>query len=336
MSITINKKTTRFFISIAKKGRHSFIMLGLYEGTLVSRLLCRVGKLSEGRLCRRLLICFNSLNSSLRDEGFDRDYFDEELINYQAFDICYEQYCQFICLLEGLQTEDNQFNCFKPIREYEEHEHEIEMQETTHPAFLRIPVKEQLAKDIAQLSVGNTCRHTAIRLAEEVQRRPLHSFSSLVSRFFFKDMPYTTRLDHGRPWTGIPFYVLPTPPTLHPEQNLEQRTAKKTLEHLYWRMEKIALLEPQAQKTQEKFSCLKAMYNELFSEQEPLSIEALLDSIQQWKNKNQETLSAHRRLGFWKFLNPAKTATMSLVDAILDDVTQQTHDQISDDATGLR
>ena len=132
-TITINKDNAHFFIAICEQEKHSFLMLGLYDQHRVTQMLCRVGKVfnvnyeeneygEEGcfQTTKRLSAAvFSAAPSIIEDEGIDRMYKGEKSISYQAYTINYQQYIEFVRMLEGLQTDTNTYECFKPVQERE-------------------------------------------------------------------------------------------------------------------------------------------------------------------------------------------------------------------------
>ncbi|CAM3096278.1 Uncharacterised protein [Legionella steigerwaltii] len=343
-SLKINKKTDHFFISINKKGVHSFIMLGMYDPAKnkIQNLLCRVGKMGNNTnpnyvtniqsICNAL---FFSNKSRLGDEGVWREKLGANPISYQAYDITYDQYLDFVQKLESLQTPDNKFGCYKPVI-LKEPEEEEQLGDSPEPAVLdpdqaTLTYSEdnvllpsdvsKIKKSVSELSVRNTCRHSAIALVEEVQHAPV---GSLVSSSFFMELPYRTLLVHGKPSEDIPFYVLPAPPTAFAQiADAQQKIVNK----LYIRMENMLCLEPDSEDTQAKFLKLKELYLDLVGPKKKLSLDSLLQHIETWKSDNQATLEVLRKTYFWDSFVKRTSSTMKLIDEIEDDLekTRQLH-----------
>lgn len=322
--ISINTNNAHFFIAICKKGSHSFLMLGLHENYQVSHLLCRVGKFfdvgSEKPDCFSInKLLFEAIVSSskgkIKDEGIYRKSKTKKLITYQAYDINYKQYREFIKLLEGLQTEDNQFECYKPFeKQGEEQGNQVVLKLTKDIVVTPRLNMEDLKEETGEVSVTNTCRHTAIQLAKDVRHAPV---SSLVSSNFYSDLPYTTQLKNGVPTTDIPFYVLPVSPVAYPELSDEKRSI---LFKLYSRMEHLLLIDTHSEQTQNKFQCLKELYNEISGPQKELSLNQLLISIQAWKEVNTAKLNVLRVTYFWDSFFTRKSATSMLITEIEQDL----------------
>ncbi|KTD09266.1 hypothetical protein Lgra_2501 [Legionella gratiana] len=326
MSITINKQTDKFFISINKQGVHSFVMLGVYDQNKAKHLLCRVGKFGDNEdkdpncalvtkfLCNAL---FYKNKAKLGDEGVTRTKKGSTPITYQAYDITYAQYLEFIQTLESLQTDDNKFLCYKPVAT---NDNEITFELSNNLSFPPQP-EHRIKKNVTELHVGNTCRHSAIALVEATQHAPV---ASLISSHFLTSLPYKTVLDYGKPSDDIPFYVLPAPPAAFSELG---NAETKIITKLYQRMEHMLLLEPNSQSTQDKFLRLKELYLNIIGPQKKLSLTELLKSIQTWKQDNELILTSLRKKYFWDSFFTRKSATMSLIEEVERDlqVAQKGH-----------
>lgn len=326
MSISFNKKTDKLFIAVSMHSGHSFLMLGVYEQYKVKHLLCRVGKWvgessSQGLFSELLELCstlFNALvssaPSSLNSEAIARSSLGAVPINYQAYEITFDQYLDFIQLLEHLQTETSPLYCFKPIEEKEE---EIVLERTKKPIFTEPLKGNSIKTKINQFSVDNTCRHATIQLTEEVRKAPV---SPLVSSNFFTKLPYKTRLDYGKPSEHIPFYVLPAPPSAYSDLG---KTNKRIAFKLYEKMEELLLLDTDSVKTQNKFSHLNELYHQMIGPQKHASLNELLHAIQSWRQKNQTDLNALRKTYFWDEFLTRDSATMKLIYDIEDKLQAQ-------------
>ena len=321
--ININKKTDRFFMAIAKIEIHSFIFFGVYNQFTVENLLSRVGKVFDinGKddscieNCGRILhICSGGFRARLMDEGIFRRGQSKAIINYQAYDIRYEQYLEYLAILSNLSTEENYFSCYLP---YEETEEQISLKYSIVPSLISLNAKaEQIKASVDNLDLYNTCRHSAIKLVETIQNEPV---SNSVSKYFFYDLPYKTELEYGQPNSSIPFYVLPVPPSAYVGLG-EQK--ERILKKLYHRMERLPQIAPNAQATMDKFSRLKELYtlitgvgNDLTGTQS-ISLDQLLLNIQNWKRDNRDVLEPLREKYIWDFFFKRTSATMSLVNEI--------------------
>lgn len=323
-SLVINKKKDHFFISIAKKGVHSFIMLGIYDQNKVQQLLCRVGKfgdigVKDPHYFLKLQFICNSLfftnKGGLADEGLSRKKRGRHPITYQAYDINYEQYLEFVSILESLQSDDCKFKCYKPDTTTGD---EVTLKPSQERKLSPINV-DKIKTSVNELNVGKTCRHSAIDLVEATQHAPV---PSLVSSMFFMDLPYETVLEYGSPSKDIPFYVLPPPPAaFHELDNAKEKVITK----LYSRMENMLLLEPTSEHTQNKFLRLKELYLKIVGPENELSLDELLKEIQVWKETNKATLDVLRKTYFWDSLPFVKrqSATMNLITEVEDEIKKE-------------
>lgn len=322
--ITINKNTDHFFIAISKLAQHSFLMLGTYDQNKVVHLLCRVGKVYDGgsnlsclaELKEQLDLVFFNKQSRLKDEGLSRSAEGKLPISYQAYDISFEQYLEFIQILEDLQIRSQQkkFKCYKPKQEVGT---QVTMKLTSDLYSVPKVNSESVNKAVDQLNINNTCRHTAIKLVEQIQGIPV---SSLVSSQFFINLPYQTTLDYGKPSVNTPFYVLPIPPAAFCDLSSEK---KRVAERLYRQMERMLLIEPNSEQTQNKFNCLKRFYTTLLGQQKHSGLDELLENIINWKQSNELTLSVLRKTYIWDSFFTRQSATMKLVTEMTQDLQQQ-------------
>ncbi|MDR3501446.1 MAG: hypothetical protein P4L79_02585 [Legionella sp.] len=317
ITIDINKKTDRFFIAIAKTQVHSFIFFGVYNQFKVDNLLSRVGKVcysnkkdvSCSEVGMRLLqVWFSGAYARLIDEGIFRRNRAQETINYQAYDIRYEQYLEYLTILSNLSTEDIFFRCYQPHAESDE---QITLKFGIVPPSTSSDLNaDKIKNSVANLSTRNTCRHSAIDLVEAVQKEPV---SASVSKYFFYGLPYKTEFLYGQPNSAVPFYVLPVPPSAYVGLGAQK---ERILKKLYERMERLPLIEPNAQETMDKFSRLKELYNDIAGPQKDLSLDRLLTNIQSWKSKNLGVLDSLREKYIWDFFFKRTSATMLLVGEI--------------------
>lgn len=319
--ITVDVQAERFFIALCKQEEHTFLMLGTYYEHRVTRLLCRVGKFfnrdgepDHWSTSPKLLIraFFSSARAHLQNEGLYRDRKASTPISYQAFDISFSNYCEFVRFLESIQTEKNRFYCFKPLSKSAEDPNKMDMDVTDDPYFAPL-AKPELAYEVSHINLSHTCRHTGMKLIEEVTKNSISNMSSTISSYFFVDLPNTTRLDYGLPSNDIPFYVLPPPPASYPGLNAEQF---KIVAKLYRRMESLLDLDPHSEQTQDKFNSLKNLYREMVNMQPDVPLEDLLKGLQEWKQANAKNLGTLRETFFWDSFFTRRSATLKMFDEI--------------------
>ena len=323
--ITVDKDKEHFFIAICKQGNHTFLMLGVYDGHQVSHLLCRVGKVfdvpaeSDERGCNLLgkkfcnAFFYNNEAAAIQDEGVSRKKKGEIPISYQAYELKYENYLEFIKILEGLQIKNPRYKyrCYKPV--YEEG-NQVWLKPTREIKLTPKANLDELHTVTDEIGIKNTCRHGAIKLVEEVRQIQV---SPMVSSNFFTDLPYKTELDYGKPSLEIPFYVLPFPPESYSDLSKEK---KEVITKLYLRMERMLLIDPYSLKTQQKFQSLKELYNDISGPQKDLTLDELLLSIQVWKETNKANLNNLRETFIWDYFFTRQSATSKLINEIEQDL----------------
>lgn len=316
MPLILNLDDSQFFIAIGKSKAHSFVMLGTYQDNQVQHLLCRVGKgfhLENKALCSVLAALSHSVYSTTAakcfDEGISRKKLGHHPISYQAYDLSFAQYLEFVRILEAIQEEENKFFCYKLI---ERQSNWVVLEATSE---LIGDEKRSLSPDLFsalhRLSLENTCRHGAIKLIEETLQQPV---SPMVSRSFFSELACRTFMDFGVPSPDLPFYVLPPPPNSYQKLGAEKMLL---LQGLYTRMQEMLLLDANSQATQEKFLCLKNFYQQqLIDEIKEPSLERLLFSIQQWKNEHSTLLNKLRKTYFWDEFMTRKSKTFTMIETL--------------------
>ncbi len=322
MSITINKETDNFFIALCMQNSHSFLMFGIYDQNRVTHLLCRVGKVFDLEPITGCLkksaqlgrVLFSNSKAKLNDEGISRQKKGQHPISYQAYDTTYQHYLEFIHLLESLQTEDNGFICYKPSIDEDDDNNEVLLNLTHEKIFNTESELGNLKQEVNRLGLRNTCRHTAIKLVEEIQHVP---HSTMVSSVFFKNLPYTTELDYGKPSSDIPFYVLPISPIAYsPLGVIKQRVLTK----LYSRMESLLLIDPYSVETQIKFHHLKELYADIIGPKREVSLNELLINIKEWKSDHQIELNVLRKTYFLDKFFTRRSATAKMLCEIEGDL----------------
>jgi hypothetical protein len=331
--ISIDKDKDKLFIAICKQDVHSFVMFGVYDTDKetnrdkVTHVLCRIGKIADAgssseesgyffTFLEVLKLLFGgATKAKIKDEGVSRSYSGGVPITYQAYDLSYAQYKEFLQGLEGLQTQDNQFEVYKPISEQGS---ELVLELTSDLIlYCARPQSEVLKEGSCELAINNNCRHTAIRLLEQATHAPP---ASLVSSNFISALPYNTQLEYGKPSENIPFYVLPVSPDAYPELNQEKRDI---LVKLYSRMEQMLLIAPGALQTQKKFQCLKELYIRMIGPQKDVSLQELLFSIKSWQEQNKSILGELRETYFWDSFFKRESATTQMITEIVEDVQRK-------------
>ena len=319
MSIQLDKKKSQLFMALGQYKTHSFIFFGIYDDkNKVTHLIAKAGKFfvrtKDDSSCGVLAnFLFYRHKSQLEAEKL-RSKNENVPCSYHAYDISYTQYVEWIKLIEGLQTASNPFKCYKPICTNED---SVTLKLTSTRIFEHVENRAEINKSVSSLNLYNTCRHTAIRLAEEVLKK---GFSSTVSSHFFVTLPCKTMLNKGLPSSEIPFYVLPAPPNACSDL---PDNKKKLAEQFYRRMEHLIVLNPNSIETQNKFNLLKIFYKELIGTKREQSLDDLLCCIHDWKETNKECLSTLRKTYFWDSFISRQSASMGLIEKVEQDLRSQ-------------
>ncbi|KTD23802.1 Uncharacterised protein [Legionella lansingensis] len=320
-------QSDEFFIAIAKQEGHSFVFAGIKQKGKI-HLLARVGKVfkpQKGKCLIPKALCnavFFQAQAQIEDEGIARPDGWESSISYAAHAISYQQYLQFVALLEEIETEDS-FECYKPGEEGE--------LEFTGKKVLASKSDEKNAcatKIIARgqvLNLSNTCRHTAIDLIKYVcnDEQVTHD----ISRTFFCNLPLETFLvaNDGKPFLlgdddqayclvhpdpELPFYILPPPPTSFKNLPAFQR---RVLNDLYRRMEEMLRIAPNSPDTQTKFELLKTLYNEK-SGPCMVGFATFISDIANWHERHQKEINTLRETNLVDCFFTRKSTTQKMCE----------------------
>jgi len=300
-------KSDEFFIAIATKGVHSFVMLGnMHHGK--PRILARVGKVaaqSSDSGCKIITkMVLLQTNAVLQEESI----FPGGAISYAAYSINFQQYLQFTKAI-GVAMGEESISCYQPLSE------EIDSLTLQYRQIARVEKAteqdEHLIASTHGLSIANTCRHTAIDLIEYAQGNRL---SANVSRVFFRNLPVKTTFDYGEPQDY--FYVFPLPPGAYKVDG--QKTA--VLIKIYQRMENLLQKDPYGENTIAKFEILKSLYISQAGIAASGSLDDALANIRQWKDENQDVISQLRQQSFFGKIFTTQSGTQAMATEIEHDL----------------
>jgi len=332
-TLTVNK-SDEFFITVAKQGNHSFVMLGVIQNN-EPELLARVGKImvSSGfSVLDNLMLAgsiFSDAESLLEDEGIAREDDKERRVSYMSYALNYEQAMQFISLVSQIGSE--QFiggvpKCYQPNNDGGSSADEIvTLKYTGNRCSLDLKNKPIVDRTQKISLRNNTCRHTALDILKYtlgIDHHPKH-----ISTLFFQNLPLKTTLVKGKPNKATPFYVIPPPPTVFLKGKSFKKLGSKerALIRIYKKMEKLLTNAPHSQDTKNKFDALKSLYNQLAGKNEQ-SLDAYIQQIMDWRKENPEAINTFRasttaqKIGrfFCK-----ETATKKLIDSVQIDLECQ-------------
>ena len=303
--ITVDTINDRFFISICKKGIHSFVALGVMQND-APIVLARVG----GGLCYKIIQSEGGL------------YFPDS-ISYAAYSISYDQYLQFIDLLKlSSKKHDINYSCYLPAV-CEDRVVTLKRERITPQSEEPISVdrtKKEKITNASHITPFNTCRHTAIDFLEYTQ--DTNEATQHVSRFFFYDLLLKNHFHRDRA-PDHPFYILPAPPGAHhvgPE-------TKVILTKLYSRMHELLTKDPYGENTRAKFHALEKFYKQQAGSPTD-DLEVMLTSIRTWKEEYLVVIKPLRQQSifgqFLHFFNMTyKSSTESMADEIESSLAQK-------------
>lgn len=318
------KKGNEFFISVAKKGIHSFMMLGVIDNGSSPRMLARVGKTNyiDADANNPLIMATKALGDGalamLADEGVVRRTNYSENIEYSAYSINYEQAKEFLGLIAQIEKKQKEDAGIKAailnhtypggnlvgvsegkalkkaaIKAYVPNEiegsNEVEFQyKALSECNFSTPDEKKLTpleKGANRIQLKNTCRSTALNIVEAIL-----GFTTNVSKVFFISPDYKSKLKGGNP-DKQSFYILPPPPIVKKGEFSAPQYAM--LEKMHKRLENIPKLNPDDPKTRAKFDALKKTYNSVFGEN-TLSATALLVKLNEHVRKEKGALFGKR------------------------------------------
>ncbi|HHI9467535.1 TPA: hypothetical protein ACU9KK_002566 [Legionella anisa] len=350
--VLVANKKSEFFITIAKKGIHSFVMLGvMVDGK--PELLAKVGKgnvIDEdfGISCTNQFTLFGKIlgshsDASLMDEGEDNRNSD---ISYQAYSITYEHYLEFLAITRDIHEDQLKYYKERKVRN-------IAVEKLTYPEkgvyFLRrgikcyIPEKEHsgqitfrlqnvdnygkastfnnkqirdgIIDGAREINPSNTCRTTACDILNYTLQH-----SPKVPAFFTFGLDYKTKLVKGQlPQNG--FYILPPPPNCFKVNP----TQMEVLKELYEKLEDLPKNQPDLDITEKKFNQLKYLYQEIAGESQ-LSLNQLLTKIADHRKTNDPLFNTRRRQSIFSSLVEAlgfKTGTQQAYDRMTKVVAEE-------------
>lgn len=332
-TITLNKKD-EYFISIAKQGIHSSMMLGIVKDGQ-PKLLARVGKTndidpdcsSQFAMIKKAIT--TKTLSRIADEGLSRKEGSIADISYQAYAINYEQVKEFLGMIaeieqrqiknpeivKGIQREygsdgieEEAIECFVPVEEGESVV-KFELKKLKECEFLtteeiKAKTSSEIASGVQQIHLNNTCRTSSKNIVEAIL-----GFATDVSSYFFIAPKHQSKLIAGEPQKES-FYVLPPPPNCAKNVSKEQEEA---LKKIYKRLEEIPKLNPESAETRKKFDALKSMYKDIAGENH-LSAKALFGKILEHEDKNQNSLFEKRSPNFLSNLFSLSSSTKRMFD----------------------
>lgn len=306
------RKDSEYFIAIAQKGIHSFMLLGVVDKDGKPNVLARVGKSNwidsadDNKLLLTMKMATVGTLAVIEDEIVKRRSTKEEEIHYTAYSINYEQVKEFLALIAEIEKrhyadEDIKaailelygddgldqvaIECFVPTNESSESDEvTFEFQQLGKSEFIA-PVDKKasfLEAGGKELHMTNTCRTTALGIVEAIL-----GFVTTISSYFFIKPDYQTKLVGGNPEKET-FYILPPPPNVYKNVSATQL---QTMEKLYEKLEELPKSYSDKPETRAKFDALKDVYKSIAGENN-LSAGDLLEKLNEHSGKKQALYTA--------------------------------------------
>ncbi|MCE0722537.1 MULTISPECIES: hypothetical protein [Legionella] len=347
--IIVATKKSEFFITIAKNGIHSFVMLGvMVDGK--PELLAKVGKgnvIDEdfGISCTHLYgkILGSHSDASLMDERRNRR---DAAISYQAYSITYEHYLEFLAITRDIHQNQLEYYKERKVRN-------VPLEQLTYPekgvhylrrgikcyipeeepsgritfrhqkvvtfgkasTFSNAQIRQGIIEGAREINASNTCRTTACDILNYTLQ-----YSPNVPSLFVFGFDYKINLVGGQlPQNG--FYILPPPPNCF-KVNPTQR---EVLNELYQKLLDLPTNHPNLGVTRQKFDKLKHLYQEIAGEPQ-LSLNELLTKITDHRTCNYSLFNVRRSRSIFSGLVEAlgfKTGTQQAYDRMTKTVTEE-------------
>lgn len=332
--ITLSK-SDEYFIAIAKKGIHTFLMLGAMQNGSPT-LFSRVGKWNDvdPNADSPVHLTMKQVGSSnltrIKDEDINWEGYNTS-ISYQAYSLTFEQSKEFMSLIAYMEKEqlnnpeikagiirawkrdypasqktDEEILNQDAIRSYvpcNEVDNKVTFQWTKlQEANLisNVDNRNEISIGSQKLSASNTCRTTALNMVKSIL-----GFDPDVSKHFFISPKYKTTLEEGQP-NKTNFYVFPPPPVIDSKQFSNAQL--DVLTKLYKKMEQLPKQNPNSPKTREKFDALKSTYTGIMGKPK-LNVYMLLKAIEEHEDRKSDSLFAKRDPNFFSNLFSIKSST---------------------------
>lgn len=371
MENTMSSKITldsdsQFFMSIAKEGQHSFVMLGVIQDDKPI-LLAKVGKgnlidRSFGTSCRSQCSMFGKVigthtDASLQDEGISTTRQFSSKISYQAYDITYEQYLDFLAMTKAIHLDQLEhykdredikdkpysqlsfpekgvrklqqgISCYMPLSSNVDDEvaSESEVLSDEYPQKLTLEYKNitQL-QTVPRQELGQ--HQTIIDGAKELKfsntcRTTARSLLNYTLGYQSK-VPalYACGLDYQ---TTLVNNQLATNTfyTLPAPPNCFDvpSTQRKILQKLYQRLEELPKKAPQLESTRSKYDQIKKMYIDIAGKPN-IGLTEMLDKVTTHRATNHELFNQKRNQGLLsKFIEALGFSLKTSTQVVYDEI----------------
>ncbi len=321
-------ENSEFFISLCKYDNHSFVTLGFMDKDDRPEILAQVGKFGDYKYNETIknsnqLYAFfylNLLAIKLLFYHIDAVFTDEPTFkrktkitpkfrkynSYQAYSITSSQYHDFLSLIDGIVPKICAYRSDPTVP------NTMKYGPNNNENGSDAQVDFDLQTSCAQLSITNTCRHTAILLLEHVL--DIQKLPDSTSRLFFQDLAVSCPNMHR-----TYYYRWPIPP----KKNDYGHKQYAILSKIYKQMEHLVEKDPNGEATINKFKALKELYSEqhaIFSNKTPSetqdSLGTALNNILEWKINKMSVIEVLREQSFFGKIFNRTASTVTMVDDI--------------------
>ena len=309
----IVSKNCEFFVAICKKREHSFVIFGVHDKEAnKNHILCGVGKyflmgedassMMSANCSNGLSFLFDEERGELYTEFYSKDgkicnqFRREEIdISYSAYRISLENYLEFIFLL----NHSKRFNSKQTLRGYDLDKSEGPNLEFEFYKFVTRdkPLSEENAEKLKKIdgsarsvSMGNSCRHTALMLVEMVIKEK--QISVVIMQWSFQTIHV---LLHERIRKELIYF--PVPPPRQPAKK-EEMPQHRVMVRLYRQLQTLSSKFLDNEVTYEKFYALRALYDQLDSRKDR-SIFEVFEHIHAWDSQNASLIDTKRGFPFF-------------------------------------
>lgn len=302
--IQVNRGS-ELFMAICQVSVHSFIIVGVQDKiTGENHVLFSLGQVytDSGKLCSDIFrTLFTSMGGALGEEVFVYKRFSHDL-SYKSFTLTQEQYSEFLSFVTPYRNKSIERRPHAFVLDCDPEKSKMISYRYTELSDQK-EEPDVKSSPYSNITISNTCRHSAIRLLSRVFESITERAQDLSS-FFLSKFSYKTQIQNGKFKGHI--YILPVPP--NPKEL--SKTQYEVLFILYRRLEKIPKDAHDDPITIDKFNQLKILYQSLNSSKKNQSIKSLFTEIVKWEDVNKDLIDKKRDFTLFP------TATRDMVDEI--------------------
>tara|TARA_R110000868_G_scaffold116452_2_gene310051 strand:+ start:525 stop:1463 length:939 start_codon:yes stop_codon:yes gene_type:complete len=284
------------------------------------QILSAVGKIAKDQHSSACKLLSSGLTATLINESVSKEKNGFYDLHYQAYEISYTQYQQYIALLEAIQGEST-----KPLRYYFVPNFYDEQAPADQTKFMHSsattpaqkPNKLAITPDIKNqhttLAASNTCRHTSLALLKQAGVTDPSLSTSWLGKL-------TNRMFVANGKIKSPLFIRPASITVEKHQHPEHY---QLLNKLRGGIIALANSRYSIELAVHKANALRDLYNKLNSSDNSNQA-AVRDIIEDWKHKtgpsgivNAQLIEERRRSYCLSLFNPKQSTSTKLVASLL-------------------